>query len=142
MIKYSLLIICTLLVGHQLLSASEENLTKEQLKALDNAPNDCLETSNNGAIIDDSSPNINARKLSHITSVGAKVLTGAPTSLRRIIDGPANLRDKPSGKIIGTLPHKFIVLLEGQKDDWFYLRGYSERPCEGGWTYKTNIFKK
>jgi hypothetical protein len=143
MIKNSLLIMCTILLSYSVnIHSAEEDLTKEQLKALDNAPNDCLESASNGAIIDDSTPNNNGHKLSHIMAVGAVPLKGAPTSLRRIIDGPANLRDKPSGKVIGTFPHKFVVLLEGQKGDWFYLRGYSERACEGGWTYKTNIFKK
>ena len=71
--------------------------------------------------------------------VGGKKIDGDVMALRRKIDGPANLRDSPSGKIVGTFPDKFVVLIQGQKDDWFLISGYWERSCETGWTHKKNL---
>jgi len=141
MIKISLLVMA-LLIAVAVANAKDEGLTSEQLKALDNAPNDCLEGEiPNGTMIDDSFHKSSVQRPDPIIAMGGTLLKGAPISLRRVIDGPANLRDKPSGRVITSFPHKFTVLLEGQKGDWYYLRGYKDRPCDAGWTYKSNIFK-
>ena len=125
------------------LSAMEEKITNEQLHAVNNVPNDCIEPSPlSNTIIDDSLHDSKNIWYEQIKSVGGKLASGPPISLRRIVDGPANLRDKPGGKVINTFPHKFVVLIEAKKEDWYYIRGYSDRPCDGGWTYKTNLFLK
>lgn len=76
-----------------------------------------------------------------VKEVGGKVLDTEKDaeSLRMIIDGPANLRDTPKGKIIDSFADKFIVLAEGQKDDWYFIRGYWSRECHTGWTHKSNV---
>jgi len=74
-----------------------------------------------------------------VTAAGGQKLFGESAKWRRQIDGPANLRDAPGGKTIGSFPDGFVVLLEGQKGDWFYIRGYYDRPCETGWTHKKNL---
>jgi hypothetical protein len=71
--------------------------------------------------------------------VGGKQADDNPIAQRRIIDGPANLRDAPNGKMIGSFPDKFVVLIDGYKDDWFLIRGYWDRSCETGWTHKKNL---
>lgn len=74
-----------------------------------------------------------------VTMIGGKKAEDDPIAQRRIIDGPANLRDAPNGKIIGSFPDKFVVHIDGHKDDWFFIRGYWERSCETGWTHKKNL---
>ena len=74
-----------------------------------------------------------------INVVGGKQADDNPIAQRRIINGPANLRDAPNGKIIGSFPDKFVVLIDGHRDDWFLIRGYWERSCETGWTHKMNL---
>ena len=74
-----------------------------------------------------------------VNLIGGKKTDDNPVAQRRIIDGPANLRDAPNGKIIGSFPDKFVVLIDGHKDDWFLIRGYWERSCETGWTHKKNL---
>jgi hypothetical protein len=72
-------------------------------------------------------------------AVGGKKIEGDFEKNRRMIDGPANLRDAPNGKMIGTFPDGFYVLISGQKDDWFLVSGYWERECETGWTHAKNL---
>lgn len=71
--------------------------------------------------------------------VGGARLEEAPTARRRLIDGPANLRAAPGGKIIGSFPDQFPVLLTGKKGDWFLIQGYWQSACETGWTHKSNL---
>lgn len=61
---------------------------------------------------------------------------------RRVTKGNTNLRDEPRGKVIGTLPDNTMVLLLGKSGNWYYVRGYWERTCETGWTYKDNIMEE
>ena len=58
---------------------------------------------------------------------------------RRLTIGNTNLRDEPRGKVIGTLPEKTMLLVLGKSGNWLYVRGYWDRPCETGWTYKDNL---
>jgi hypothetical protein len=72
-------------------------------------------------------------------TVGGKSLQGDPESLRKKIDGPANIRDAPEGKVIGSFPDQYIVLALAQKGEWFLVRGYWEDPCVSGWTHRKNL---
>ncbi len=52
-----------------------------------------------------------------------------------IINGPANCREKPNGKILRSIKDRKSVSLIEEKGDWFYLLHGSVK-C---WTYKNNI---
>lgn len=73
-------------------------------------------------------------------AIKGKVMEGkSPIQWRRMIDGPANLRDQPNGKVIGSFEDKFTVLIEGQKGEWYFIRGYWSKECETGWTHQKNL---
>jgi hypothetical protein len=51
------------------------------------------------------------------------------------IDGPANCRDKPQGKIIKSMANGEKVTVVDQKGDWLEVRS-KNMTC---WTFKTNL---
>jgi hypothetical protein len=51
------------------------------------------------------------------------------------INGPANIRDNPSGKIIATLNDLTLVLVLENKGDWYHILYASV----DGWTHKDNL---
>ncbi|MBC7693154.1 MAG: hypothetical protein H7222_15425 [Methylotenera sp.] len=141
---------------------SLDTMSEDAVSALDNMPTACtgLPVMHNGATLEDTlkkdaawceknhckesfarMKSDESREILAKTSqqVRAKVLQGDPETLRRRIDGPANIRDAPDGSIIGSFPNRFIVLLTAQKGDWYQIQGYWERACETGWTHKKNL---
>ena len=55
------------------------------------------------------------------------------------IDGPANLRDKPNGKVIAQLADKTYVWVwpDNKKGKWYPVR----QNDLSGYTYKQNLIK-
>lgn len=67
---------------------------------------------------------------------------------RRKIHGPANIRDKPNGKVIASLPMGFEVLAlknlpfknsKGKENFWFYIQWKKAGQTHHGWTFENNI---
>ena len=133
----------------------DESLHGDALEAADNTPTECIDLSEvkfaNGESVEayakkrgitppgGKEPPARPPKPKSAVEVGAKTLTGDPISLRRTIDGPANLRDKPNGKVLFSFENGHTVLLLAQANDWFLVRSYWDRPCESGWTHKKNL---
>ncbi len=75
-------------------------------------------------------------------SAKSPAIAGAKSSEhfgRAAIHGPANLRDAPEGKLIGSLPDQMDVFVEAQKNEWYYVRLFQPRQCETGWTHAKNL---
>jgi hypothetical protein len=145
------------------IALEDEGLPPDVLDAMDNFPSECVPVGNvllpNGKTIEEFEKNDPCDEKCRLqraqskmqeerlklakapAEVGGKLITDDrnPEKNRRVINGPANLRDAPSGKIIGSFPDGFVVLIVGQKDDWYRIRGYWDRVCETGWTHKKNL---
>ena len=104
----------------------DDSISPELLEALDNAPSVCLDP---GRIAPSESPTANERRK----------FEGNPIKFRRMIDGPANFRYRPDGKILGQFGDQLVVLLEAQRGDWYFVRGYWEKTCDAGWTKRNNF---
>jgi hypothetical protein len=148
-------------ISVSVVASEEEGLPPEALDAMDNVPSACVHIGQvllpNGKTIEEFEKNEpcdekcrserernkkqeNREKLAKAPAeVGGKPIDGDPEKNRRVIDGPANLRDAPSGKVIGSFPDGFVVLIDGQKGEWYRIRGYWDRVCETGWTHKKNL---
>jgi hypothetical protein len=100
-----------------------DEMSSEMVDAFDNIPNACVA----GA----------PAKMP--AAVGAKVIEDKAETLRRMIDGPANFRDEPSGKVIGSFPKGLFVQIRAQKGDWFLVVGYWDCDAGSGWTHKKNL---
>ena len=55
--------------------------------------------------------------------------------VKYVIDGPANLRDKPKGKVIGNIENDVEVKMINKKGDWYEVESGNLK----GWTFKDNI---
>ena len=55
-----------------------------------------------------------------------------------IIDGPANIREKPKGKTIGSIEDGAEVKILREEEKWYEV----ERKGIKGWTYKENVKEK
>lgn len=160
-LKSGMIFVSLFLVTTLLYAANEVGANKTQSDAdseiLDNIPNECISSNGDlGILAQDKEwcAKHNCEKQSQVLKanykrehlakfpdeIGAIDLSNEDAEkLRKIIDGPANLRDFPKGKIIDTFPDKFIVLASGKKEDWYFVRGYWERECHTGWTHKGNL---
>jgi len=67
---------------------------------------------------------------------------------QRKIHGPANIRTKPNGKLITSLPMGFEVLAlknlpfknsKGKESFWFYIQWKKAGLTHHGWTHENNI---
>jgi len=66
---------------------------------------------------------------------------------QRRVDGPANARLAPGGKIIGSIPNRAVVTLIGfQEIDessgavvWYHLKWKQGGKTRDGWTHEQNI---
>ena len=74
--------------------------------------------------------------------------TGESIHERRKIHGPANIRDKPNGKVIASLPMGYEVLAlknlpfknsNGKDAYWFYIQWAKGQKTRSGWTHEQNI---
>jgi len=53
-----------------------------------------------------------------------------------VIDGPANIREEPEGKIIGSFPDKILVRIHKEFKKWYLV---SRENKDYGWTHGNNI---
>jgi len=73
---------------------------------------------------------------------------GDPIHEQRKVHGPANIRDKPNGKVVASLPMGFEVLAlknlpfknsKGKESFWFFIQWKKAGKSREGWTHENNI---
>ncbi len=73
---------------------------------------------------------------------------GEDLNKERRIDGPANIRYKPNGKVIAILPEQRVVVVrkhlyfknkKGASKDWFFIEWDEGGKTKSGWTFWKNI---
>jgi len=74
-----------------------------------------------------------------VAAVQGRALTSAPTLRRHVITGSVDARQEPGGKVIDSLPGGFVVLVEGEKGEWAFIRGYWDQPCATGWVPRKSL---
>lgn len=81
--------------------------------------------------------NFHPKKELLIEFVGTKLKPRLPHDIKvtKKIDGPANCRDTPAGKIIRSIPNQASVVLRARKNEW-YLISESGKEC---WTNRKNL---
>jgi hypothetical protein len=51
------------------------------------------------------------------------------------VDGPANCREKPKGKIVSSIPDLAKVNIRGREEDWYRVE-FNGKEC---WTIRNNL---
>ncbi len=63
------------------------------------------------------------------------ILSSSTFSSIDFIDGPANVRDQPKGKIIASLPDNTKITILQQQGEWVYIMTSQAK----GWTHRNNL---
>lgn len=74
--------------------------------------------------------------------------TGESIFEQRKIHGPANIREKPNGRVIASLPMGYQVVAlknlpfknsQGKESYWFFIQWKKDGLTRQGWTHEGNI---
>lgn len=139
---------------------SGDGLSEEEMERVDNAPMGCVRDDKvilpDGKSLYDhqkangktSTTNAAKKEYDRLESIklpgalGGQDFGAPYPEHRRLTARQISMYDKPGGRLIGTFPEKFAVVIVGQKGDWALVQGYWSRPCERGWTQKKNLVEK